>query len=180
MAKEIPPKEAFDDGLAPPPELPAPATSQIGTVAEAEALQVANNVPDRFRGAWYHETYTKLEAFDNQHEEWTWFTRSPSGGTIWGESVRQVYVIDAPENTKLHAASNKGDKDGYEGKDALPDWWMSVGREDIPKLMVVLTIDPKTQKANLESLFEGEAYKATRHASLERLQALKNPKPAGE
>jgi hypothetical protein len=178
MAKELPPKDAFDDGLAPPPELPAPATSQTGTVAEAEAQQVANNVPEKFRGTWYHETYTELESFDNQHEEWTWFTRSPAGGTIWGESVRQVYVIGSPENTRLHAASNKGDEHGFEGDDALPDWWMGVGREDIAKLMVVATIDPKTEKEKLAALLASEEFKAMRQSAIERLEATKKPKPA--
>ena len=119
----------YDDGLAPSPELPPLATSQTGTVDQAEAQQAANNVPDRFCGPWYHETYTDLESLDNQHEEWTWFTRSPAGGTIWGKDVRQVYLVEIPENTKLHATDNKGDKDGYEGDDACPTGgWESVAR----------------------------------------------------
>lgn len=157
MAKDLQPvEEEYDDGLAPPPELPPRATSEAGTVAEAEALQQQNNVPDHFRGPWFHETYTDLDALDNQHEEWTWFTRSPAGGTIWGKDVRQIYVVGVPENTKLHATSNKGDTNGYEGDEPLPDWWMGVGREDIPKLMVVSKIDPKTEKAKLDGFLETE------------------------
>lgn len=173
------PGDEYDDGLAPPPPLPPLATSQTGTVEQAEALQAANNVPDRFRGPWYHETYTDLESFDNQHEDWTWFTRASAGGTIWGKDVRQVYLVAVPENTKLHGTDNKGDKHGYEGDDALPDWWMGVGREDISKLMVVGKIDPKTEKAKLEAYLETEAYKATRRAAVEKLQTLKKLKAPG-
>jgi hypothetical protein len=173
------PEDEYDEGLAPPPELPPLAISQTGTVEQAEALQAENNVPDRLRGPLYHETYTDLESFDNQHEEWTWFTRSPAGGTIWGKDVRQVYVVAVPENIRLLGTDNKGDKGGYEGDDALPDWWMGVGREDIPKLMVVARIDPKTEKAKLEAFLETEGFKATRRASIEKLQALKKPKAAG-
>ena len=56
---------------------------------------------------------------------------------------------------------------------------MGVGREDIPKLMVVGKIDPKTEKAKLEAYLETEAFKATRRASIEKLQALKKRKAAG-
>ena len=180
MAKNIPPEDEYDDGLAPPPEPPPLATSQKGTAEQAEALQVANNVPESFRGPWYHGTYTYPESFDNQHEEWTWCTRSPAGGTIWGKDVRQFYVVGVPETTRLHATDNKGDKDGYEGEDALPEWWMAVGSKDIPKLMVVSKIDPKTEKAKLEALLESEGYKATRRAAIEKLQVSKKPKPTGD
>ncbi len=176
---ELEQPEDYDNGLAPAPELPPLAASQTGTVEQAEALQAANNVPERFRGPWYHETYTDLESFDNQHEGWTWFTRSPTGGTIWGKDVRQVYVVGDPENTRLHGTDNKGDKNGYEGEDPLPDWWMGVGREDIPKLMVVSKIDPKTEKAKLEARLETDWYKGTRRAAVEKLQALKKRKPSG-
>lgn len=173
------PEDEYEDGLAPPPELPPMATSHTGTVVQAGTLQTENNVPDRLRGSWYHETYTDLEAFDNQHEEWTWFTRSPAGGTIWGKVVRQVYLVAVPENSRLYGTGNKTDKDGYEGDDALPDWWMGVGREDIPKLMVVAKIDPKTEKAKLEAFLETEGYKATRRASIEKLRASKKPRSRG-
>jgi hypothetical protein len=175
MAKDLQPNEEYDDGLAPPPALPPLATSQTGTVAQAEALQQKNSVPDRLRGPWFHGTYTDLKFFDNQHEEWTWFTRSPTGGTIWGKDVRLVYVIGVPENTKLHGTSNKGDTNGYDGDDALPDWWMGVGREDIPKLMVVLKIDSKTEKVKLDGFMATEWYKAMRQTAIDKVQAAKKP-----
>ena len=109
----------YDDGLAPPPNLPSPAAPQSGTVEQAEAIQQQNNVPEKFRGPWYHETYDNIGALDNQHDEWTWFTRSPSGETIWGETVLIAYVVAVPENSKVHATSNKGDKVGHEGEDAF-------------------------------------------------------------
>lgn len=180
MANDVPTEEDYDDGLAPPPELPPLAISQTGTEEQAKCLQISNSVPERFRGPWYHETYTGQESFDNQHEEWTWFTRSPSGGTIWGDRVSQVYVIDTLADTRLHATDNKGDRNGYDGADPLPDWWMGVGREDISKVMVVSTIDPKTDKAKLEALLNSEEYKATRRAAIEKLQASKKPKASFE
>jgi hypothetical protein len=179
MAKDLQPKDDYNDGLAAPPELPPPATSQAGTVAQAEALQQQNNVPAKFRGPWYHETYDDIASLDNQHEEWTWLTRSPGGGTIWGETVLVVYVVAVPENSKVHAASNKGDKLGFEGEDALPEWWLSVGREDIPKLIVVSKFHQKNDEDQLKGLLETDGYKATRQEAIEKLQALKKPKPAG-
>lgn len=180
MAKDSQPEDNFDDGLAPPPDLPPLATSQAGTVAEAVELQHQNNVPEKLRGPWYHETYDGIASLDNQHEEWTWLTRSPAGGTIWGETVLVVYVVSVPENSKVHATSNEGDKVGYEGKDALPEWWMSVGREDIPKLMVVSKFHQENDEAQLKALLETDGYKATRRGAIEKLQVLKKPKPTGD
>lgn len=174
MGKSQQQEEPYDEGLAPPPELPALAKSQAGAVEQAETLQQQNDVPEKYRLAWYHGTYDNFDALDNQHAEWTWFTRSPAGGTLWGHSVLVVYLFANPENTKLHATSNKGDKDGYEGDHALPEWWMSVGREDIPKLMVVDKFHQKNDEAKLKALQETEGYKTTRRACIEKLPAAKN------
>ena len=166
-------EESYDDGLLRPPALPPLATSQAGTVEQAEALQQQNNVPESLRGPWYHETYDNIDVLDNQHEEWTWFTRSPSGGTIWGHTVLVAHVVAVPENSKTHATSNKGDRVGYEGDDALPGWWLSVGREDIPKLMVVSTFHQKQDANQLRALLETGGYKAARQAATDKLLALK-------
>ena len=175
MGKPLQQEEPYDDGLSPPPDLPPLASSQAGTVEQAETLQQQNNVPERFRGPWYHETYDNIDALDNQHEEWTWFTRSPSGGTIWGETVLVAYIVAVLENSRVHATSNKGDKVGYEGEDALPGWWLSVGREDIPKLMVVSKFRQKQDEDRLlRALLETDGYKATRKAAVDNLLALKN------
>ncbi len=179
MAKEIPPEDDYDDGLAPPPNLPPMANSQTGTVAQAEALQQQNNVPERFRGRWFHGTYNDIHSLDNQHDDWTWFTRSPAGGTIWGETVLVAYAVAVPVNSKVHATSNKADKIGYEGEAALPDWWMSVGREDIPKLMVVAKFHQTNDEDRLKALMGTEDYNATRQAAIDKRQALNKPKPAG-
>ena len=143
----------YDDGLAPPPNLPSPAAPQSGTVEQAEAMQQQNNVPEKFRGPWYHETYDNIGALDNQHDEWTWFTRSPSGETIWGETVLIAYVVAVPENSKVHATSNKGDKVGHEGergKAGQVRYWRYGQAEQSPDL----AISDRTCPASSLSRFE--------------------------
>lgn len=83
-----------------------------------------------------------------------------------------AYVVAVPEYSKVHATSNKGDKVGHEGEDALPDWWMSVGREDIPKLIVVSKFHQKNDEDKLKALLGTDVYKAIRQAAIDKLQAL--------
>lgn len=114
-----------------------PVTSQTGTIMEAVARQLANNVQERFRGAWFHVSQDPdIEQFTDEFEDWTFFTRSPLGGAIWGQTVLQVYLVEPATDCRVHAAG-EGDTLAQEGNRRLPDWWLFVGREDIGRLMVV-------------------------------------------
>ena len=69
--------------------------SLIGSLEEAMELQVANNVQPSVAGIWYHVSKNEtLDAFRADHpDQWIFLTRSPGGGTKWGDRLLQVVVV---------------------------------------------------------------------------------------
>ena len=55
-----------------------------------------------------------------------------------------------PRTQRFMPRRTRATSAGYEGEDSLPDWWMSVGREDIPKLMVVFKFHQKNDEDKLK------------------------------
>ncbi len=150
-----------------------PRFSRTGTVDEALTLQDENKVQERFRGAWFHVSQNAgITVFDDQHDEWTFFTRSPLGGAIWGQSVLQVYFVEPASASRVYAGG-KGDPLGQEDGRSLPDWWLFVGREDIDKLMVVRKYHLVDDEATAVALRDSAEFQAIRHVAVEKLPPLK-------
>ena len=157
-----------------------PRFSRSGTAEEAIAFQTASEVQDRFRGAWFHVSRNDaLLAFDDQHEDWTFFTRSPLGGAIWGQSVLQMYFVEPASASRVNAGG-EGDPLGQETGRSLPDWWLFVGEDDIDKLMVVRKYHLVNDEAVAIALRDASEFQAIRQGAVAKLPAPKPPpaKPA--
>lgn len=146
--------------------------SRSGTCEEAIAIQNMNGVEERFRGAWFHVSQNDgFVAFDDQHDEWTFFTRSPYGGAVWGRSVLRAFLIEPATASRLHAGG-EGDRLGQESGRSLPDWWLSVGKDEIDKMMVVQKYHLVDDEATVTAMLNGADFLAVRQAAVEALPPL--------
>ena len=136
-------------------------------VALAIQEQDANGVAVKYRGPWFHVSQNdNFTAFTADQEDWTWFTRSPLGGAIWGHTVVVAYIVGPLPDSRTHATGNKGDALGYENNKALPNWWLSVAREDIDRVVVVGKFHLVRDEAFARSLLDGDEYKVIRNTAI--------------
>ena len=114
--------------------------SRVGSVVEALQLQEENNVPQKFRGPWYHGTGNRrLSRLTNKGPSVTWLTRSPAGGISWGPRVLTIYVVALPSRASLTDAG-AGDNGGYDPDNPavkLPNWWLRIPAAEIECLMLI-------------------------------------------
>jgi hypothetical protein len=153
------------------------AHSKPGTRPEATELQEANDVQMPIRGAWYHVSKDKaLAQFRDDHpDDWIFLTRSPGGGTNWGDRVLEVFVVE-PVYCRLYPPDNKGDAEGWHQSQPLPGWWMIVQPTNSGCLMVTGCYHLLNDSAYLDGVRDSADYKARRAAAIE---ALKQPSTKG-
>ena len=148
------------------------AHSRIGSLDEALELQRQNNVCDKLAGVWYHVSkFPEMDQFRDDHpEDWTFLTRSPSGGTDWGDRLLEVVVIEQLPYFRMVATDNRGDTEGFHEGLRLPDWWLYFEPQYAGYLMVTKCLHVVADENTLAEIRASEPYLSCRRQAIEKLE----------
>lgn len=142
--------------------------SQNGTLEAGLQLQIQNGVEPRISGVWYHCSKEKeLARFRDDHNvEWIFLTRSPGGGTTWGNRILEIVVVQSPSTFRLFPPDNKGDREAWHDGHGLPDWRMIVTPKDAVCLMITNRLHIADDAETLDLIRGSERYQSQRQSAI--------------
>jgi hypothetical protein len=147
--------------------------SLSGDRSTAQSLQIEAAVKEELAGPWFHNSKNNVTELSDEintdefDDEYTWFSRSPSGGGHSGGCILFIYIIATPADRSLHTAGH-GDVLGKEAGLPLKNWWLRVHKTEVDKLMVVSRISQDRVAEHIAFFQQDLEYVAirTRSASL--------------